>query len=227
MAQEGQKINAAQMMRDALNAQTSLLSALLGEEKFAENSSSNPALAKVMDHFVNAPLGDPSELKMKKLMAAATLMAQEKGILPKGLKAQMVEEVVTAVDDGLSRVKLAFQQNEGWIKNAANQLIDRAAARTVTLVDHTFQTGVAQNAITNGIVAVGTLLGMPQVAAARPYIHAAVNFASSSIRTGVTKGINVVASTAKSVVRTVIEKAPTIMAKVASTAGRILSRLFP
>lgn len=214
-------------MRDALRDQSALLSAVLNEGKFAENSSVNPTLSKVMDHFLNAPQGDPSELRMKKLMTAATLMAQDKGVLPKGMEVQKMEQIVTAVDDGLSRVKLAFQQNVGsLVEDMADQLIDRAAARAVTLVDRAFQTGAAQHVITNGIVAVGTFLGMPQVAAARPYIHTAVTLASSNIRTGVTAGIRTVAQTAKSVVREVINKTPTILQTVRSTAGRILSRIF-
>ena len=64
---------------------------------------------KFVQQFLDSPIGDASEAKLKKAFAAAVIMAQEQGTLPFSLADKSPIAIASAIDEGLNRVKFAYK----------------------------------------------------------------------------------------------------------------------
>ena len=96
---------------------------------------------KCVKEFLELPINDKRETVLKKIFATVVIIAKEKGVLPFDLP-ESVEEIASMVDDGLTRVKVAFKKNELDIHEAADALVDRIEARTIALVERVVEEGL-------------------------------------------------------------------------------------
>lgn len=179
---------------------SALQSLLLGESVEQEDI---PLLRefKCVQEFLDLPMNDPKEGELKKLFAGAVTVAAESGVLPFDLPNNTAEGIASVVDEGLNRVKTAFKVATGEIsfEEAADAMIDRAAARAVALVDFALDNDVAGNAIANVATAI-----YPPAEALRPIIVATVQHTAPEIKTVVHTVVPKIASAAKTGVREAI-----------------------
>ena len=100
---------------------------------------------KFVQQFLDSPIGDASEAKLKKAFAAAVIMAQEQGTLPFSLADKSPIAIASAIDEGLNRVKFAYKvsKEELDVVEVADKLIDATVARAVTVADKVIERGVS------------------------------------------------------------------------------------
>lgn len=99
-----------------------------------------------MQDFLDASLVGDKDTAMKKLFAAGIVMANDAGKLPFELPDNSPAGIASMVDDSLTRVKVAYKVATGEIplEEAADTLIDAAAARVTAIADNVIDT-VATN----------------------------------------------------------------------------------
>lgn len=169
---------------------------------------------KCVKEFLESPMNDAGELSLKKIFAAIIMIANEKEILPFRIP-ESAEEVASMVDDGLTRIKVAFKEQMGDIDTykAADMLVDRVAVRTITIVEHTIDVGLP-------IVAekLATLAKTHQYTAAlAPFIETVLPCVAEPLKKVVVNGIKILAKESKPIIHKIIDKvknfASTIMNK--------------
>lgn len=91
---------------------------------------------KCVKDFLEMPINDSKERNLKKMFAAAIVMAKEKGVLPFEMDTSSVA-IASAIDEGLTRLKTGYQVATGELDaiEAADILIDKATARIIAIVD--------------------------------------------------------------------------------------------
>ena len=173
---------------------------------------------KVVQLFLDSPVGDASEVKLKKLFAAAVIEAQEQGTLPFSLADKSPIAIASAIDEGLNRVKLAYKlsQEELDVVEVADKLIDATVARVITVVDKVIERGVSvvldKLCAVIGKVYPPAMVFVPVIKEAEKYI---VPIAKLAVR----KGLSVVAEGAKSIVRSAAKGLVNAGKKVLSFLG--------
>lgn len=122
---------------------SALQSLLAGRELDKEEVESLKEF-KVVQQFLDSPVGDASEAKIKKVFAAAIIAANEKGILPFSINDKSPIAIASAVDEGLNRVKLSYKlaKEELDVIEVADKLIDATVARVITVADKVIERGV-------------------------------------------------------------------------------------
>ena len=169
---------------------------------------------KCVKEYLDASLTDERNIKMKKLYATAAIIAKEKNLQPEFEKINNSASMASVVDNGLNRYKVAYQTASGQLDpvDAADALIDYAAARAVTIADKVIEKGVplALNKLIDVIAK-----KYPSVEVLRPIIQATTQHVTPVVKQFVRKGIKTVADTAKSVVR-----------KVASTVKNVATKIM-
>lgn len=142
-------------------------------------------------------LGDTSERKMKKILAAAMTYANERGTLV--LKNKTPEAIASVSDEAVSRAKTAYhvdQKNLSFSK-AADFLMDMVASRVVSVTDHWVGKGLS---IAAGWACKALATVYPPAAIAAPFVTKAAKYAGPIVRKAVKSGTKYVASKAKSYV---------------------------
>ncbi|MBF0228239.1 MAG: hypothetical protein HQK63_01385 [Desulfamplus sp.] len=163
-----------------------------------------PALSSVKDFF-KAPLDSAEDLNIKKAVAAATVIAKEKGFI-KSFETSSNEEIAATVDYGLTGVKAAYKVGTGEMKaiDAIDYMVDKSVAVVATVVKSAVEKGVALACEAVGIV-VGNYFKNPiAVEAARQIGKAVGERAGKSAGEIVQKGIKMVGEQAKKVVKGLI-----------------------
>lgn len=128
---------------DRKASQAAALQSLLLDNGIKVEESTPIRESKTVKEFLDMPVNDKREANLKKLYAAAVVVAKDKKVLPFETPDTSVG-VASAVDDGLTRMKVGYQTATGEldILEATDILIDRAAARTVAVVDKIIEKGV-------------------------------------------------------------------------------------
>lgn len=176
--------------------------------------------------FLNAPIGDKADVVMRKAMAAAMVIAKEKGLIQD--VPTNAAELAAVVDEGLTRVKTEYMVGMDLIspEKAVEVLVDGAEARAITVIDMAFDSGAVNEIVTDGIV---NLAGaIPYVGhvlrhaaeLCKPIISAVVAKVEPSVREAITTGVHYVADTAKSIARTAIDT-------IKKNAWNMAKRLIP
>ena len=110
----------------AMNKMTALQTLLSGKDLSKEEV---PLIKefKTVQEFLNLPMGDKKEVVLKKAFATAVTIAKDKGVLP--FEVNSSEQIASLVDDGLTRMKVAYQTATGKIDayQAVDALVDRVA----------------------------------------------------------------------------------------------------
>lgn len=115
---------------------SALQSLAIGKELSDEEVKTIREFESVQE-YLDLPLNDPSEAQFKKVFVAAVVTAHQKGILklPEGY--DNAESIASIVDEGLTRIKTAYQVAEGKINPivAETAVNDRLAVRTAAVID--------------------------------------------------------------------------------------------
>lgn len=201
-----ERINtASKALIQAVTNNTTLQSVLL-EGNVSIDNVKQFASSKVLREFLDAPVGSEKDTQVKKLMATAIHIANQNDCLPFEVPSSDPIEIAKLVDEGLTRVKVAYQSGCGLLDpiEVADVLIDKAAARVVALVDHAFESGMVNQALTKGSVALLTFLKLPNAQAYAPVISNVISRVESPIQNFIKKGINYIAQSAKTTVSKVV-----------------------
>lgn len=201
-----ERINtASKALIQAVTNNTTLQSVLL-EGNVSIDNVKQFASSKVLQEFLDAPVGSEKDTQVKKLMATAIHIANQNDCLPFEVPSSDPIEIAKLVDEGLTRVKVAYQSGFGMLDpiEVADVLIDKAAARVVALVDHAFESGMVNQALTKGSVALLTFLKVPNAQAYAPIISNVISRVERPIQNFIKKGINYIAQSAKTTVRKVV-----------------------
>lgn len=245
---EGQTLNEKKMaLANKVEEQIPVLSALqslaIGKELNEEEVDTIREF-KSIQTFLELPLNDIAENGIKKLFATAIIAANQKGVLKLAEGYANAESVASIVDEGLTRIKTAYQVGKGIINpiKAEAAIADRFAIRTASVVDvvvnrleekaQTFINTAEQTALSISDVLVEQGIGRasdficraitrvyPPAAVVTPYVKRITAFITPIAKTAVKKGIRMVAETA----RNVVSKAS---AKVKSFAKKAIEKLF-
>ena len=201
-----ERINtASKALIQAVTNNTTLQSVLL-EGNVSIDNVKQFASSKVLREFLDAPVGSEKDTQVKKLMATAIHIANQNDCLPFELTSSDSIEIAKLVDEGLTRVKVAYQSGCGLLDpiEVADVLIDKAAARVVALVDHAFESGMVNQALTKGSVALLTFLKVPNAQAYAPIISNVISRVERPVQNFIKNGINYIAQSAKTTVRKVV-----------------------
>lgn len=115
----------------------SALQSLLSGRKLEQEEVESLKEFKEVQQFLDSPVGDASEAKLKKVFAAAIIIANEQGTLPFSIEDKSPIAIASAVDEGLNRVKFSYKlANEDLDAiEVADKLIDATVARVITVAD--------------------------------------------------------------------------------------------
>lgn len=158
---------------------------------------------KCVKDFLESPMNDASELSLKKVFAAIIMIANEKKILPFRIP-ESAEEVASMVDDGLTRIKVAYKEQMGEIDvyDAADMLVDRAAARTIAIVEYALGEGLP--------IVTETLANLAKchqyTAPLAPFIETVLPCVAEPLKNVVVDGIKKLAEKSKPIIHKVIDK---------------------
>lgn len=188
--------------------------------------------SQALQQVLDAELDDPLETKYKKLLALSTLIAQQKEVLPEDVKYENSTELATMIDDSVTRTKVAYQiASQGLdLDVAADYLIDKAAARVSGAVDVAFESGVAGEMMTDGIIVASNAIPYvgPAISATlqscRPMVREVVRMVEEPVRKMIHKGVDDISKAAKPVVHKAISMVKTTVKSFVKSAVKALFR---
>lgn len=214
-------MNAARAMEDGLNKLSAVQSLIAGEAMNDESIDSLREFKCVQD-FLDMPFNDPREGDLKKVFAGAISAASEMGILPFEMDYDSAESLASAVDDGLTRIKFAYQLGTGKlnVEQVADMLVDHYAAKAIALADYAIDYGA--NAIATAVTSALAFV-YPPAAALDPVIRTGMAIVGNKAKTFVRKAALYVTSAAKKVVHGAIR---TVKSIGKSMASKVKSWLF-
>lgn len=193
---------------------SALQSFLLGNELKEEEVPLIQEFKCVKD-FLNLPLNDPKEADLKKMFSTAITIAADKGALPFTIEDKSPLAIASIVDEGLTRLKVAYQTSTGELDaiEAADALIDRLAVRAVVAADRAIEKGVPM--LLDRLC--GAMVGaFPQTASLVPVIKSMEKYITPIAKVAARKGIQVIANTAKAAVRKIADKAKQVAKKISN-----------
>lgn len=184
-----------------LKTYSSLVSLLLGKRLRKSEEIPTRQESPFLQSYLDAPLLTTTDVSVKKAMAVAAAIAKKRKI--EGIKAESPMELASAVDEGITRMKVAYQVGKGILNStaAAEEIIDRTAARVVSFTEKVIDAGVpiVATAITNAVTKV-----CPPAAVLAPIVESAVRFVGNAAKKIISKGVEIVANVAKAAVSTVV-----------------------
>lgn len=193
---------------------SALQSLLFGRELEKEEVESLKEF-KVVQQFLDSPIGDASEAKLKKMFATAIITANEQGTLPFSIEDKSPIAIASAIDEGLNRVKLSYKlaKEELDVIEVADMLIDATVARVVTVADKVIERGVP--VVLDNLCKVIARV-YPPATVFVPVIKAAEKYIVPIAKMAVRKGLSVVAEGAKSFIRSTVKTLKNGVKKFAS-----------
>jgi hypothetical protein len=176
-----------------------LLGAIVFEKGNIKIDSTHKEIQAVKDYF-NQKLDSPTDKDFKKAVSAATIIAQEKNLLPKQLMNKSPDEISFIVDKGVTAAKVAFKIGNGELSpiDAVEYTIDRNVS-------------ILNSAITKTCTKYGGVIGGKVGAAVGSIFGPAGTVGGAAIGTvvgkvggylvgkGISKGVKKIADVAKSV----------------------------
>lgn len=189
------------------------------DDETAIVKSSSPTIEGALESEFNSP----EELRAKKLMSAALLIAKEMDVLPPELPTSMDAIDATAIaDEAIAVAKVGYQVATGEIgaDEAIDIMVDRATVRALAVADTLVEVGVdvAVKRLSTAI-AVAYPPAIPVVVAlnmASPYIK-------EKVKPLVKKGIVALNTIAKPIVKKMYN---TVKETVKTTVSNVVKRLL-
>lgn len=239
---EGQTFNEknfafSNKLEEMIPSLSALQSLAIGKE-LSEKEVKTIREFKSVQAFLDMPLNDVAENGIKKLFATAIIVANQKGILklPEGYA--NAESIASIVDEGLTRIKTAYQVGKGIINpiEADATIADRIAIRTASIVDVVASRleekakmlvniveqkalSVSDTLVEQGISRASNIIcafvarAYPPAIVVVPFIKRVEAFVTPIAKVAVKKGIRMVAETARNMIPVVAEKAKTFAKK--------------
>ena len=196
----------------------SALQSLLSGRELEKEEVESLKEFKVVQQFLDSPVGDASEAKLKKVFAAAIITANEQGTLPFSIDGKSPIAIASAVDEGLNRVKLSYKlANEDLDAiEVADKLIDATVARVITVADKVIERGVpvVLNRVCDLIIKV-----YPPASVFVPVVKNVEKYIVTAAKVAVRKGLKYVAEGAKTIVRSVAKGIAKVGKKLVSLLG--------
>lgn len=195
----------------AMNKMTALQTLLSGKDLSKEEV---PLIKefKVVQEYIDLPVGDKKEVILKKAFATAVTIAKDKGVLP--FEVNSSEQIASLVDDGLTRMKVAYQTATGKmdVYQAVDALVDRVAVRVVGIADRVIEKGIP-------IVVDKLCKAMskhPNTMALVPFVKAAEKYIAPVAKAAVRAGVAAVAKAAKPILKKAVDTAKAVGKKIMS-----------
>lgn len=195
----------------AMNKMTALQTLLSGKDLSKEEV---PLIKKfkIVQEFLNLPMGDKKEIVLKKAFATAVTIAKDKSVLP--FEVNSSEQIASLVDDGLTRMKVAYQTATGKMDayQAVDALVDRVAVRVVGIADRVIEKGTP-------IVVDKLCKAMskhPYTMALVPFVKAAEKYIAPVAKAAVRVGVAAVVKAAKPILKKAVDTAKAVGKKIMS-----------
>lgn len=182
----------------------------------SEETVSRRKTSPLMTEALDSSFSSREELKAKKILAAALIVAKSNGCLPSGIP-NTIDGIAGAslADESLTRMKAGYQVATGEIdiSEAIDILVDRAVARTMAISDIMVKRGVdmAINVVGEMIVSAYPET-RPIVTLAKVFQPFITEKAQKFARTG----IKMIGEAAKKCVRSLSKMAVSVARKVSS-----------
>lgn len=213
----------AHSIDNAIRDNVALKSAIVDTSSLLLDDASDETRQSIQD-FLDAPLGDKKEIATKKAFAAAAVLAQEQGLLP--TLPEVAESIAAVVDDGLARVKAAYQVGMGILdpETAIDNIIDHATARAIAFVDSSFSTIATEGIVklSYWIPAIGPIIG-PVAETCKPLIESMINKVDKPVREFIGTGIQSVGNVAKTMAHSVVSVAKSCIGSLANKITSVLA----
>lgn len=198
---------------------------------------------KSVQEYLDLPLNDSAENALKRAVVAAVVTANQLGVLTLPDGCTNAESVASIVDEGLTRIKTAYQVAKGILNpiDATEAVNDRMAVRVATvvevvtdkleekakqLVDNLKEKAMPlADLAVEGVARVSTVVCsfvekvFPPAKAVTPVIKRVIKFVSPMVKTAVKKGITFIAEAAKNVITKVATG-------IKSFAKRVIAKIF-
>lgn len=237
------KIAFSNKLEEMIPSLSALQSLAIGKE-LSEEEVQTIREFKSVQAFLDMPLNDAAENGIKKIFATAIIAANQKGILilPEGYA--NAESIASIVDEGLTRIKTAYQVGKGIINpiEADATIADRLAIRTASIVDVVASRleekaqmlvnvveqkalSVSDTLVEQGISRASNIIcafvarAYPPAIVVVPFIKRVEAFVTPIAKVAVKKGIRIVAETARNMITVTSEK-------VKSFAKKAIAKIF-
>ena len=224
------KIAFSNKLEEMIPSLSALQSLAIGKE-LSEKEGKTIREFKSVQAFLDMPLNDAAENGIKKIFATAIIAANQKGALklPEGYA--NAESIASIVDEGLTRIKTAYQVGKGIINpiEADAAVADRLAVRTASIVDvvasrleekaQMLVNVVEQKALSvsdtfveqgisraSNIICAFVARAYPPAIVVVPFIKRVEAFVTPIAKVAVKKGIRMVAETARNMITVTSEK---------------------
>lgn len=207
-------MRASRQLMGAIADNSALQSVLVGD--YVDDAPYSGSVSKLLGEALKEKLGSSNETQIKKVLASAISIAEQNGVLPADMSFDNSLDIAKAVDSAVTQVKTTYQNGAGLMSatDVAEVLIDKTAAQLAVSVDQAFETGMANEMIANGIIALCAGIGIPQAAAYKPLIKQTIQIIEPTLRNVVQKGIVHCREFAKTALRQCIATAKTYASKV-------------
>ena len=238
------KARFTQQTEETSNGVSALQSLAIGKELSEEEIKAIREF-KCVQEYLDLPFNDPAEDKIKKVFATAVVTAHQKGILklPEGY--DNAESIASIVDEGLTRIKAAYQVAEGKVNpiEAEEVVNDRQAIRTAAIADlvigrlvekaneYVAKAEEAALSVSDRLVALGlehladktcaaVVRAYPPATVVVPYVKQFVHVITPKAQEAVKIGIKMAANFARNAIN---QTAPKIKAYAKKTFAKLLS----
>ena len=226
--------NYGSKMDEALRKMSALESLALGKELSKADAQTIREFKCVQD-FLDSPNNSKQENDLKKLFAQAIIAGMQSGTLPfKMPENASPESIVSVIDEGLTRLKVAYQLENGLLEDeyeAQKIIVEHQAVMAATLTEMLVEKGIelANQTIDNlenqGHLYADFLLdnvdtlfialeaAYPPAATVIDFCRVVVANVKPQISVFIHNGITKVATGAKSYAKEVIKKAPDLLSR--------------
>ena len=182
-----------------INKINALKSLLLGHELGEENINQLKEF-KIVKEFLDLPFNDKREVVLKKLFAVAVNIAIKNKTFPFEMKDTSSSAIASMIDEGLNRVKVAYLSSIGKMDviEAAEALIDRTAARAVAVIEKAVDKA---GPLIIDKVCLAVEAAYPQTKPVMAIVRASEKIIIEKTKGIIRKGIEILASSAKAIVK--------------------------
>lgn len=211
-----------------------------------------PSKNELINEYLTSNLSSGSETKIKKILAIAAVLANQKGTLHIPEEYNNAESYANSVDEAAARLKANYQVGSGRItaSEALDYISDRLISRVTTAVDTVvdYVSGKAEKIVTTvkntvikfadnivekGLMAIQLLLKTaitkiyPPLAFIHPYIDNVIQWITPKAKQFVKKGVTWIADKAKTIINNakvkVKEGARKVLTWISNKAKKMLS----
>lgn len=221
MMEKSQIINIAKNIGEKTKAIVNLENVVVDEAFLPmEQENEIKETPSIMESALSSKFNSPEELKAKKVLSAALLIAKKKKVLPVGVPASIdAIGAASTSDETVTKMKAAYQVATGKIDpyKATDLIIDRATSRMIAVSDV-----VVKKVVDVAIDRVGEVVAtaFPPARPVVAVLKVVKPFVTKKVQQLVKKGIKKLGAIAKATVRKIGSK---LFSKVKSGLAKLFS----